>query len=219
MSQSQPYMPGYQPIANHSSYLRAQGNLGYLDFIRIVEYLWSESHPDIPLYATGLSTYPTYPCIIYNLEMRKTHTNEPKQRHRELIHRPDSDTNIQIKAQRFQNIVNFNVYTQTNAQQAEEIIEAFEDFMLEYTPIFKQLGLSEIFYYRRNPDSGQRRDNVDIVERSVSFLITTEKLIVLEQEKLRNIYIDVRRYLEDATPVIVSYSYGATPEVEIVDNI
>lgn len=216
---SQLFMPGYQPLQNRSSYLRAEGNLTYLGFIRVLEYMWKEAYPDIPLYATGLDTYPVYPCIIYRLDLRKTHSNEPKQRHREMIHRPDEQTDIQVLAQRFQNIVTFCVYTQTNAQLAEEIIEIFEDFMIEYIPVFKQLGLSEIIYYKRDPDTGQRRDNVDVIERSVSFLVTTEKVVTREREKLRNIYIDVRRYIEDATPVNITVEYDATPQVRIIDSV
>lgn len=72
--------PGFVPPM-----LRAEGNLSYLDFIRLVKKLWNDSHPDIPIYATGTEKFPTYPCIVYGLELRKTMNNEPKPKYREQL--------------------------------------------------------------------------------------------------------------------------------------
>lgn len=207
---------GYARYPNRSSYLKAEGNLSYLGFIRALEYIWSEAHPEIPFYATGSKTYPKYPCIVYSLELRRTHPDEPKMKHRETI--PGDITNPYdtiVYGQRFQNIVNFAVLTESDPAVAEELIEIFEDFMAEFIPVFKKLGLSEIIYDRRVRDSGENRDNVDIIDRSVRYLITTEKLIRRDFGKLQEVLIDVAKFVQDATPVTQTIYAPSTPHVYI----
>lgn len=176
--------------------LRASGNLSYLDFIRMVEQVWAEAHPDVPLIAAGLPVDSKYPCIIYSISNRVTHPGEPKPRQAEQPIRYDDDATdvLIIYRQRFVNFVKFEAVgkvEQNGAQIVEELIELFEDFMLTYTGVFRERGLSEMTYERRMPDDEQSRPGEGVVTRAVIFRVTTEKIIHVLESKLREVWASI----------------------------
>ncbi len=67
--------------------------------------------------------------------------------------------------------------------------------MLEHTPVFKRLGASEFIYSRRMADSKSTRSSVDVCKRTVTYMLTTEKLILTSVGKIEQIAIDIRRYM------------------------
>lgn len=174
------------------SQLRAEKGIDYLGFIKLVTDLWKEVHPDIPIRPTQSPKYAKYPVIVYGLEMRKTHVTEPKKRFRETEYRRDDDTHLMIHAQRFDNVITFTVITENNPKYCETIIETFEDFMMEHTPVFKQMGVSEFTYVRRKPDHEVTKPDEDNDERAVSYLVVLEKVIVTEVGKLEHILVKAR---------------------------
>jgi hypothetical protein len=185
--------------------LQAAGNLTYIEFMALVKALWENAYPQIPVEPEAGGQYASYPVITYNLELKRTHTVEPKPRTRYM----PRDSNEMIFGQRFQNVISFNVYTRANkadipddenpgysgAEAADRIIEVFEDFMLEHTPVFKRLGASEFIYSRRMADSKSTRSSVDVCKRTVTYMLTTEKLILTSVGKIEQIAIDIRRYM------------------------
>lgn len=187
--------------------LKAEGNLSYLEFIEIVKKLWENSYPDIPIVATFNGKMATYPCIAYGLELKRAHNQEPKMRYRDKALGDDGKYYI-IEAQRFQNIVSFTTIVKANAGQldgdtqryagaevADRIVDIFEDFMLEYTPVFKRLGASEFVYARRLSDTEINMAETDVVKRAVTYLLTTEKIHVTEVGKVESIVADVRQWV------------------------
>jgi hypothetical protein len=208
--------------------LQAAGNLTYIEFLALVKALWENAYPQIPFEPEGGGQYASYPVITYGLELRRTHTVEPKPRTRYL----PKDVDQIIYGQRFQNIISFNVITRANkadvpddenpgysgAEAADRIIEVFEDFMLEHTPVFKRLGASEFVYSRRMADSKSTRNGIDVCKRTVTYMLTTEKLISTTISKIEKIIIDVRRYMatEAANVQQATPSYENT-EVNLID--
>jgi len=184
--------------------LQAAGNLNYLEFISVVKLLWENLHPDIPIVPTQPADYATYPCIVYGLELRKAHTVEPKPRSRNIV-----EKDVMVFGQRFQNVVAFTICNKMmggasksagssrsdGADVADALAEVFEDFMLEYTPVFKRLGASEFVYARRLADSEENKSNTDIVKRTITYMLTTEKLIVTSVAQIEKIAIDIRTYM------------------------
>jgi hypothetical protein len=206
--------------------LQAQGNLSYLEFITAVKALWENAYPDIKIKPTQSGDYVHYPVIVYGLELRKAHSTEPKPRTRIS---PNKD--VAVFGQRFQNVITFTVITETTEgsklkgttgrssgpEVAEQIIEAFEDFMLEYTPVFKRLGASELVYARRLSDSEENRGSEDVNKRTVSYMLTTEKLFAMEVNKIEEIAIDVRRYMAYEKEIWDQYYSHSTPSTEGTD--
>ena len=97
---------------------------------------------------------------------------------------------------------------------AEKLIEIFEDFMLEYTPVFKRLGASELVYARRLSDSEENRDATDVNKRTVTYMLTTEKLIGMEVGRIEQIALDVRRYMAMEQELWDQFYDGSTPSYE-----
>ena len=194
--------------------LQAAGNLSYLDFIAVVKLLWENIHPDIPVKPNHGGSYASFPAIIYGLEIRKPHTVEPKPRSRQVV-----ENDHMIFGQRFQNVVSFTIITKADrassesnlgegryvgAEVADALAEVFEDFMLEYTPVFKRLGASELVYARRLADSEETRSNIDIIKRTVTYLLTTEKLIQTSVSVIEKVALDVRTAMSYEANLIIS---------------
>lgn len=209
-------------LGNPKARLKAEGNLTYLDFIRTLEVLWYESHPDIPFYGTGLSKLPKYPAIVYSLDSRVTFQGEPKPRLREI---PDTDPNgpaVLVSGQRFVNIIRFTAIDEVDpngTQVVEELIEAFEEFMQEYLPVLKKLGASEIRYSRRLPDHEVPRSGEDVVTRAVTYSVVTERITRVSIDRLEHLLVRARTFseLNSATPDYETAVIGTTA-IEFTDD-
>jgi hypothetical protein len=137
-----------------------------------------------------------------------------------------TNNNVYVYGQRFQNVVAFTAMSpvgkrlgsdsnsvcddQDNSYLVESLIESFEDFMLEYTPIFKKIGASELVYSRRLSDSEVNRDSKDVHKRTVTYMLTTEKVFAAQANTIEKIAIDVRQFMAYEAEFLV----GATPNYE-----
>ena len=222
--------------------LQSDGNLSYLEFISAVKSLWEESFPNYPIKATSngdnsftwfnpaTQEYDTTDAIIvYSLELRKAHSVEPKPRMRQI-----TSDNVYVYGQRFQNVVAFTAMSpvgkrlgsdpnsicddQDNSYLVESLIESFEDFMLEYTPIFKKIGASELVYSRRLSDSEVNRDAKDVHKRTVTYMLTTEKVFAAQANTIEKIAIDVRQFMayESDFPAAATPNYEDT-NINLID--
>jgi hypothetical protein len=208
--------------------LKAEGNLSFLSFIEIVKMLWENSYPDIPIVATFGGKFAKYPCIAYGTELKRAHSQEPKTRYRERVLGDDNVYYI-VEGQRFQNIISFAVMVEANAGQldgdiqryegaevADRIIEIFEDFMMEYTPVFKRLGASEFVYARRMSDTEINMDQTDIIKRMVTYMLTTEKIVVSAVGRIEQIVADIRQWVAYEKTLI---DEAATPNSQYVEGM
>jgi len=91
----------------------------------------------------------------------------------------------------------------------DEIIEAFEDFMLEFTPIFKAAGASDLVYSRRLSDSEINRDGKDVHKRTVTYMLTTEKVFAIKNSVIQHVSGDIRVWVANN---------AATPDISSVDG-
>lgn len=229
--------PGINDLWPNSMFgepLKASGNLSYLEFIDVVKILWNRIYPDISIVATTNGSYAKYPCIAYGIELKKAHNNEPKPRTRQYI----ASESQYVYGQRFQNIVSFTIITRATAgsidsnlpsdqyqtelgyvgaEVADRIIDIFEDFMLEYTPVFKALGASEFVYARRLSDAEVNKDQTDIIKRTVTYMLTTEKLLAASADQIEKIAIDVRTYYAYEKDLVEKANSLSTPNFENVD--
>lgn len=98
----------------------------------------------------------------------------------------------QVHGQRFDNIVQFSVWSQTN-ERADILLEWFEQFMDLYRWVLKWNGVQETFYWQRAPDSRVTRWRDDIISRTVEYYFRTERLYTASSRRITNIssYVDV----------------------------
>lgn len=185
-------MVAARQFAPRQNQLRAKGNLTYLQFVKLVKHLWAQAHPDIPIIPTGDDAAAKYPAIMYGLELRKSASTDPKPRFREVAYDEDRDPYI-VSGQRFENVISFTSITEKDPVLAEEIIETFEDFMLEMTPIFKEMGASEVMYSRRYADGEQSRPSEGVTTRKVAYMIRLEKVTAVKKKKLESFLLNVRQ--------------------------
>jgi len=229
--------PGYRRLDSDGIEEVYTGNLTYLEFVSLVKKIWEESYPTIPILPLSinressvtykdsgsienstrdLSSAPSstnvglddFPAIIgYHLELRKSHTTEPKPRMRQNV----LSNSVTIYGQKFQNVVGFTVMSKVGTFQGpnstttrddldaavlcDQVMEAFEDFMLEYTSIFKAAGASELVYSRRLSDSEINRDGKDIHKRTVTYMLTTEKTFAIANNRIEKIVVDARTWM------------------------
>lgn len=251
--------PGYRRLDQNGVEEIYSGSLNYLEFVALVKKLWEESHPTIPLFPLNanremsytysdsnssnnkldqLSSAPTnsgldeFPAIIaYSLELRKTHTIEPKPRVRQNV----LSNSVTIYGQKFQNIISFTIMSKVGTFQGpdrtstrddldaaimcDQIAEVFEDFMLEYTPVLKAAGASELIYSRRLSDSEVNRETKDLHKRVITYMLTTEKTFAIKNERINSIALDIRTWMAYEKEILNSMAtpnYSGT-EISIVD--
>lgn len=251
--------PGYRRLDENGVEELYSGALTYLEFVALVKKLWEESYPAIPVFPLGanremfntysdsntsnnkldqISSAPSFaglnefPAIIgYSLELRKTHTIEPKPRMRQNV----MSNSVTVYGQKFQNIISFTIMSKVGTFQAgdstttrddldaavlcDQIAEAFEDFMMEYTPILKAAGASDLVYSRRLSDSEVNREPKDIHKRVITYMLTTEKTFAIKNERINKIAIDVRTWMAFEKEILTA---AATPDytdisISIVD--
>jgi len=152
---------------------------------------------------------------------------EIKARYREEIEQAEDKTRyMTIEGQWFDNIVTFEVWSETN-NRADALLHYFEDFMDRYTWVFKWNGVQEILYWQRNEDGLTTRWRNDIVHRSVEYFFRSEKIRLHEVRRLVHaaLTVDVASRGEVANDLITQViDPGLWPipsgviRVEVVDN-
>ena len=81
---------------------------------------------------------------------------------------------------------------------------------MEFTPIFKRIGASELIYSRRLADSEVNRESKDIHKRTVTYMLTTEKTFAARAETIEKIAIDLRTAMAYESELLAQ----ATPNYE-----
>lgn len=103
---------------------------------------------------------------------------ETKPRHREqarMVELDNCDYIHNIEGQLFDNVVQFDIWAQTN-ERAEALAVWFQDFFERYRWVWKFNGLKEILFWQQNADAIVTRWRNDIVSRSIQLYLQTERL-------------------------------------------
>jgi hypothetical protein len=211
------------------------GTLTYMQFIAILKNLWETGTPNVPVLPVSVGktdTLDKYPAIIgYAMELRKAHTSEPKPRFREHV----KNQEYTVFGQRFQNIISFSIMSKVGTFQGndytitrddvdtavlcDELIERFEDFMQEYTPVFKAAGASELIYSRRLSDTEMNRESTDVHKRVVTYMVTTEKTFLIPNNLISEISFDIRNWVANVSiGDTLSGAYSNMPYTQIDFN-
>lgn len=201
------------PTVNKSVHLRADSNVQYLQLIDFIKYLWEKGHPDVCVIPTAPESIsdPDKGYIVYGLESRAAQKDFSKPRYMEEI---CDDKVYHISMQSFDNFISFSA-VHRNPRIAEEIIEAFEDFMIESTAVIKQVGAGEILYSRRYPDREEARIGRDMCVRTVVYRVFLQKIKKVELETIQEVLIEARMWWQKYQ-ILVEIDQQATPNVSVI---
>jgi hypothetical protein len=206
--------------------LVAQGNMQLYECIIRLGAYWNDAHPDVRfVWHQDSHTYERDKgYLVYALTARRPMANDAKAR----FHRQGPDLNI--FRQSFENIVKFSA-VHIDPQTAEQIIDNFENFMIEATPYIMSKGIQNVFYGGRLADDAENRIGEDVSVHSIQYSLLTQKLLVYRTARLEHIYARfeiIDRELDydqtdpatpdsPATPpsdvVLLHMEYGATPNM------
>lgn len=205
--------PNYRDLDHPSQGppITAFGNDQYIGMIKRLKYIWNDAHPEVQFQAfkakeeyQGDNGY-----IIYSLIDRvpKDNMRKPIPRYKYLD--PEEDTWVTVFIQSFMNTVKFTAMHQ-DPDVAEEIIDNFENFMLECIPVLKSFGIEDILYNRRLSDEHEQRTGEDLAARSVTYVVITQKVLPVSQKKLEEIHLRLETL--SATPSTLIPSAPADPD-------
>jgi len=113
---------------------------------------------------------------------------KPRIRERATFHPSKDNQYLDIYGQWFDNLVQFDLWTKTN-EEAEVLIEWFEDFMDMYRNIFMEYGLENLIYWRRFEDQTLLKWANPLHVRSVQYFCRTEKLTAVPTYKIKQIHL------------------------------
>lgn len=187
--------------------LTASQNATYLQLIDTIGYLWNRDNPEIQFraFAENHTFDPEKGYVIYSLINREPTQNNAKARYQEMVQHPDDpDKKLVIYSWSFMNSIKFTALHQ-DPRVAEEIIEAFEDFMISTIPIHLEIGIQSSMYGRRAADEHKARYGDDLAARSLIWMVVIQKIITTDLDKLKEILIEVQNLridnpYEQATP-------------------
>lgn len=202
--------------------LQHPANINYPQLIMLIGQLWDSLNPEISFvpYGGPQSFDPERGYIIYTLDNRKPSIDNTKKRIREIRQDPNDPTKqYYIFVQTFDNLIGFTAIHK-DPIVAEELIEAFEDFMTQVIPILLKNGVQSVVYNRRTHDEHRSRYGEDISARVVQYLIQLQKILVAETRVLDEIEVRAQIFLsakldpsDQATPNVstIIYDNYATP--------
>lgn len=103
---------------------------------------------------------------------------------------------VKVKGQVFDNLVQFNLWARS-AWEVEELTEWFQDYMTNYTGMFREAGIVEMWFDRRVRDDVLNQIKSKYHLRSVLYYIRTEKLDIESIEPIKRIEA---KFHVDTTP-------------------
>lgn len=135
------------------------------------------------------------PVITYSVVQRET-KSEIKPRLRELIEEADGNNGEkrvgEVWGQKFKCLIQFNVFASVY-KEAEQVMEKFEETIIQHAGFLKRNGVAEIFFNRHLTDShfDTMRETLSI--RNLEYYVEIEKLTVMFKEKINQIEIIAQR--------------------------
>jgi 2-succinyl-5-enolpyruvyl-6-hydroxy-3-cyclohexene-1-carboxylate synthase len=150
---------------------------------KIIKSMWEKTNPSVKIYHGGHEFFdPEFPCITIQVFSEIPADGWPKPRVVEVIPGTTGTTGsrndlIQI-AQLFELIIRADVFCTQNAggaETAEEVLEAFKRFMIEFAYVFLKKGIGDIRYKKRFVDDNVVKiGDMYVVKRSLAYQVITQ---------------------------------------------
>lgn len=133
------------------------------------------------------------PLITYKLKSKRPAIVGSKQELKPRIREQYSDPNDKrngrtVLGQRFDCSIIFNVWEQ-NEKQATLLADRFEELMLTYSGIFKEMGLIELVFVETSDNKSPASWRVNLNSKTIEYHVVIEKITHISTEMLENVRI------------------------------
>jgi hypothetical protein len=128
------------------------------------------------------------PIITYKL-ISRVPKGELKSRVRDTIEETTKDGEKrlgEVCGQKYECLIQFNIFASVY-DEAEEVMEHFEELMMSYTGFFKKNGIAEIFFKKQFTDDNYINLRETLSVRNLCYYVEIEKLTVIFREKIKEI--------------------------------
>jgi hypothetical protein len=192
-----------------------------LEFVDPKKYVRFSENPPVKLESEGqtderlmVDKGPIRPAIIYSLALKEPGSldgkpfgekKDYKKKVRETIKDPDSPNHtIEIRAQTFDNLVQFDCCTTDNFS-ANRLARWFEKFINLYEWVLRKNGVQQMLYMRRYNSTDSQKWRQDLIVRSLQLYFRTEEIEAISRRDLTKINYSVNldeRILDTSTRYI-----------------
>lgn len=176
--------------------LRADKCSSIHDFTTLVKSVVDNAYPNISFtqaFPGGVDIESqSTPLITYKVMSRIPTAKEIKPRVREeLSMEQESESALTIKAQRFDYIMEFTIWAESN-QEADEVLITFEDDVIAaYTGDYMRAGVQQLIFQSQGEDNTKHED---LCTRTLYYLVRIEKQAAFKTAKIDQIVV---RYNEN----------------------
>lgn len=172
--------------------LQANKSCTYPQFIDLTEFLIKQIFGSSLVFQRDIYSDPkqiTAPCITYGLITKVPGrigkgTKELKPRFRHSYN--DGDQVISVYGQRFDIIVQFDIWALTD-READMLELRFEEMMTQYTGFFRENGVVDLFVDGQLADTNAQRMRLDLSCRSIRYLLLIEQLTEVSAHDIETI--------------------------------
>jgi len=173
---------------------RSKKSIDIYGFFRILESLWQECGNTEPMMRSfDLEGWEQYPCITYHIVSRRyaERIKERRPREREMVPDPDNPGEfIKITGQFFEYVVELGVFAKTN-DEADALLEKFENFLFTYSPYFCECGVNKIWFEEQLEDEVITKWRDPVYSRRVRYRLRLEKIRLLKISELKQVLVNI----------------------------
>lgn len=100
---------------------------------------------------------------------------------------------VSIYGQHFDYYIRFTINAQI-AEEADDLAEYFEEFLMRYVGFFKNNGVSEILFVEQQADLVTLNSKIEVNERPLVFKIRLERLLIRRLNEIEEIELQAKIY-------------------------
>lgn len=120
--------------------------------------------------------------------------NDVKPKYRmEMEHPLHTDQHVQIYGQMLDITMEFGIHSRTH-EEADRIMEEFEDFLEDYTQYFTRSGIQDLRFIRQLEDTSVRDGEGEIHSRTLLYLIRVERIKFKYLNEIKHVELQAKLY-------------------------
>lgn len=175
--------------------LRSSQPITPLQAFRLLHKLWEQAgFPGQIIRNTPFDQIKEFPVIMFHLHHRTINNQfkDVKPRYRTTIRHPYmNDEYVELRGQIFDCMVQFEIYA-VSQDEADLLVERFDDFMMTYKGYLKYMGVQEILYYQQLRDEVVQDSRYPIACRPLQYKMRFEKITPVFLNQLNELTIDAK---------------------------